>query len=82
MAGDRLGRLIRLEPHCSAPRAPSPVFVAQTVVAKHQIVMPLADFGINRENRLQRLHRLSVFPLQKKNARQIVERKRGRANTG
>ena len=56
------------------------LFVAESVVAEHQVVVRLQVFGIDRQHRLQNFHRLVILALQEQDASQIVQSPRGPAD--
>ena len=48
-------------------------FLAQPVIAEHEVVVCLQVFGIDGQDGLQNFHRFIVLALQEENASQIVQ---------
>jgi hypothetical protein len=67
-AGYRLRRFVGLEsqiPHLMIVRI---LFIAKTVVAKHQVIVSLQVLGIDLKNRIQHLHGVSELALEEEHS--------------
>ncbi len=73
-AGDGLRRFVGFEAQVASLMLFSHLFVTETVVAKHKVVVRLQVLGIDGEHLLQDFHGVGVLPLQKQNAAKIIQR--------
>ena len=71
---DRLGRLVGLETHVPNLMLMRLLRVAQAVIAKHQVVVGLQVFGVDRQHSLKLLNRILILTLKKQNPSQVVQR--------
>src|SRR5580692_3036247 len=71
---DGLRRFISLEAQVASLMFFSHFFVAESVVAEHEIVVGLQVFGIDGQHLLQNFHGVRIFSLKKQNAAKIVQR--------
>ena len=73
-AGDGLRRFIGFETQIADLVFVGLLFVSQSVVAEHQVIVRLQIFGIHGQHRLQDRDRVGILALQKQSASQIVQR--------